>query len=123
MSLEDRPPCSLSAFCNTSFDVRVTPVDSGVVPIEAEWVTRRGELLRGPLYYVLVLMAATTVYWRESPVGVVAFSLMCAPFKYDSLGDCHGNNPYAFVLSPSPFAKVSSSLHCHAASCTMSEDI
>ncbi len=26
------------------------------------------ELLRGPLYYVLVLVAATLVFWRESPV-------------------------------------------------------
>lgn len=41
------------------------------------WHARRAELLRGPLYYVLVLMAATTLYWRESPIGVVAFSLMC----------------------------------------------
>jgi hypothetical protein len=29
---------------------------------------RRMELLRGPLYYVLVLVAATLVFWRESPV-------------------------------------------------------
>jgi len=28
----------------------------------------RMELLRGPLYYVLVLIAATLVFWRESPV-------------------------------------------------------
>ena len=47
----------------------------------------RSELLRGPLYYVLVLMAATTVYWRESPVGVVAMSLMCGG---DGLADVVG---------------------------------
>jgi len=29
----------------------------------------RRELLRGPLYYVLILVAVTLVYWRESPVG------------------------------------------------------
>ena len=28
----------------------------------------RRELLRGPLYYVLVLIAATLVFWRDSPV-------------------------------------------------------
>ena len=28
----------------------------------------RHELLRGPMYYVLVLVAATLVFWRESPV-------------------------------------------------------
>ena len=47
----------------------------------------RSELLRGPLYYVLVLMAATTTYWRESPVGVVAMSLMCGG---DGLADVVG---------------------------------
>lgn len=29
----------------------------------------RRELLRGPLYYVLMLVAITLVYWRESPAG------------------------------------------------------
>lgn len=33
----------------------------------------RAELLRGPLYYVLVLLGATLFFWRESPVGVVSF--------------------------------------------------
>lgn len=28
----------------------------------------RHELLRGPMYYVLVLVAATLLFWRESPV-------------------------------------------------------
>ncbi|KAL5976571.1 hypothetical protein ACLOJK_020904 [Asimina triloba] len=42
-------------------------------------VTRDGkpeELLRGPLYYVLVLMFCALIFWRESPVGVVALGLM-----------------------------------------------
>ena len=38
---------------------------------------RRRELLRGPLYYILVLIAVTVVYWRESPAGMVAVALMC----------------------------------------------
>ena len=28
-----------------------------------------GELLRGPLYYTLVLFGVTALYWRTSPVG------------------------------------------------------
>ncbi|CAA6670510.1 unnamed protein product [Spirodela intermedia] len=42
-------------------------------------VTREGkpeELLRGPLYYVLVLMFCALIYWRDSPVGVIALSMM-----------------------------------------------
>ncbi|KAM3320414.1 putative phytol kinase 1, chloroplastic [Capsicum chacoense] len=43
-------------------------------------VTREGkpeELLRGPLYYVLVLILSAVLFWRESPVGVVSLAMMC----------------------------------------------
>ncbi|TKY51713.1 phytol kinase 1 [Spatholobus suberectus] len=43
-------------------------------------VTREGdplELLRGPLYYVLILMLCALVFWRESPIGVVSLAMMC----------------------------------------------
>ncbi|XP_062091915.1 probable phytol kinase 1, chloroplastic isoform X2 [Humulus lupulus] len=43
-------------------------------------VTRHGnpeELLRGPLYYVIVLILCALVFWRESPVGVISLSMMC----------------------------------------------
>ena len=40
-------------------------------------LARRRELLRGPLYYILVLIAVTLAYWRESPAGMVAVALMC----------------------------------------------
>ncbi|XP_025679438.1 probable phytol kinase 1, chloroplastic isoform X2 [Arachis hypogaea] len=43
-------------------------------------VTREGdpkELLRGPLYYVLMLMLCALVFWRESPIGVVSLAMMC----------------------------------------------
>ncbi|KAI9156131.1 hypothetical protein LWI28_001104 [Acer negundo] len=44
-------------------------------------VTREGkpeELLKGPLYYVLMLMLCAVVFWRESPIGVVSLGMMCA---------------------------------------------
>ncbi|XP_030546066.2 probable phytol kinase 1, chloroplastic [Rhodamnia argentea] len=43
-------------------------------------VTREGnpqELLRGPLYYVLILILCAIVYWRESPTGVISLAMMC----------------------------------------------
>ncbi|KAL3373216.1 hypothetical protein AABB24_005289 [Solanum stoloniferum] len=43
-------------------------------------VTREGkpeELLRGPLYYVLVLILCAVLFWRESPVGVISLAMMC----------------------------------------------
>uniref|UniRef100_A0A0A9GNL7 phytol kinase n=1 Tax=Arundo donax TaxID=35708 RepID=A0A0A9GNL7_ARUDO len=42
-------------------------------------VTREGkpeELLRGPLYYVLVLLFSVLIFWRESPIGIVSLSMM-----------------------------------------------
>ncbi|KAG8651078.1 phytol kinase 1, chloroplastic isoform X3 [Manihot esculenta] len=36
------------------------------------------ELLRGPLYYVLILIFCSLVFWRESPVGVITLAMMCA---------------------------------------------
>lgn len=35
------------------------------------------ELLGGPLYYVMVLSICTALFWRDSPVGVVALAIMC----------------------------------------------
>uniref|UniRef100_A0A5B6YX18 phytol kinase n=1 Tax=Davidia involucrata TaxID=16924 RepID=A0A5B6YX18_DAVIN len=43
-------------------------------------VTREGkpeELLRGPLYYVLILILCALVFWRESPIGVISLAMMC----------------------------------------------
>ncbi|KAI4346443.1 hypothetical protein L6164_007338 [Bauhinia variegata] len=43
-------------------------------------VTRKGdpqELLRGPLYYVVILMLCALVFWRESPIGIVSLATMC----------------------------------------------
>ncbi|XP_058109828.1 phytol kinase 1, chloroplastic isoform X2 [Magnolia sinica] len=41
----------------------------------ASWPLFR-ELLRGPLYYVLVLMLCALVFWRESPIGVIPLGIM-----------------------------------------------
>lgn len=37
----------------------------------------RGEILRGPLYYGLVFVLLTIIYWYDTPVGIVALMLMC----------------------------------------------
>ncbi|XP_044460469.1 probable phytol kinase 1, chloroplastic [Mangifera indica] len=44
-------------------------------------VTREGnpeELLKGPLYYVLVLILCAVLFWRDSPIGLISVSMMCA---------------------------------------------
>jgi dolichol kinase len=53
-------------------------------------VSRTGdssELLKGPFAYVLVLLAATALAWRQHPAGIVAVAMMCAG---DGLADVVG---------------------------------
>jgi len=47
----------------------------------------RREILRGPLFYGIVFVVMTLVYWKESPIGMVALMLMCGG---DGLADILG---------------------------------
>jgi phytol kinase len=47
----------------------------------------RAEIVRGPLYYGLIFAATTVVFWRESPVGILALMIMCGG---DGLADIAG---------------------------------
>lgn len=68
-------------------------------------VTREGkpeELLRGPLYYVLMLILCSLLFWRESPIGVVSLSMMCGG---DGIADIMGRR---FGLHKIPYNKQKS---------------
>ncbi len=59
-------------------------------PAAVEAMTRTGdrrEILRGPLFYGIVFVICTLLFWRESPVGIVALMLMCGG---DGLADIVG---------------------------------
>ncbi|MBE9473719.1 MAG: phosphatidate cytidylyltransferase [Chloroflexi bacterium] len=47
------------------------------------------EILRGPLYYGLIFVACTILFWYDSPIGIVALMLMCGG---DGLADILGRN-------------------------------
>lgn len=47
----------------------------------------RREILRGPLYYGIVFVALTLVYWLETPIGITALMLLCGG---DGLADIIG---------------------------------
>lgn len=47
----------------------------------------RREILRGPLLYGLVFVALTLLYWKDSPIGIVALMLLCGG---DGLADVTG---------------------------------
>ena len=63
--------------------------------------TRNGvpnELLRGPLYYGIVFIVCTVVFWRASPVGIFALMVMCGG---DGLADVIGRR---FGVRKLPFS-------------------
>ena len=67
-------------------------VGIGVMKDEAavKAMTRHGEpaeILRGPLFYGIVFVVCTLVFWRLSPVGLLALMLMCGG---DGLADVVG---------------------------------
>jgi phytol kinase len=45
------------------------------------------EILRGPLYYGIMFVVLTLVYWRESPIGIIALMMMCGG---DGIADIFG---------------------------------
>ena len=75
-------PRNSSALCaNRTCPRRLFLVGSGTVsdPGLVASVSRsgdRGELLRGPLYYCVVLILAALTCWRENPAGLMVISLM-----------------------------------------------
>ncbi|XP_010552940.1 PREDICTED: phytol kinase 1, chloroplastic [Tarenaya hassleriana] len=53
-------------------------------------VTREGkaeELLKGPLYYVIVLIITVLMFWRDSPIGMITLAMMCGG---DGIADIMG---------------------------------
>lgn len=57
-------------------------VGTGVIQDEAavKAMSRTGdrrEILRGPLFYGLVFVAVTLIYWKDSPIGIPALMIMC----------------------------------------------
>ena len=47
----------------------------------------RRELLKGPLFYGIIFVILTVVYWYDSPIGIIALMLMCGG---DGLADILG---------------------------------
>lgn len=59
-------------------------------PQAVQAMTRTGkpaEILRGPLYYGIVFMVCTIVFWRPSPIGILALMILCGG---DGLADIVG---------------------------------
>lgn len=47
----------------------------------------RREILHGPLYYGIVFVALTLIFWKDSPIGITALMILCGG---DGLADVAG---------------------------------
>ena len=56
----------------------------------------RREILRGPLYYGIIFVMLTLVYWKISPIGITALMLMCGG---DGLADIAGRR-WGYIKLP-----------------------
>jgi phytol kinase len=82
----------LAALVPAAITVQFALVGLGVIkdPAAVQALTRHNdprEILRGPLYYGLIFVACTVIFWRHSPIGIVALMIMCGG---DGLADVVG---------------------------------
>ena len=84
----------LAALVPLLFTVQFAMIGLGVVKDEAsvKAMSRSGdrrEILRGPLFYGIIFVVMTLVYWKTSPIGIMALMLMCGG---DGLADIMGRS-------------------------------
>ena len=91
-------------------------VGIGVIQDEAavQAMTRTGnpkEILRGPLFYGIVFVVLTIVYWKDSPIGITALMMMCGG---DGIADIVGRRVRSAKLFWSPEKSLAGSLSVFA---------
>jgi phytol kinase len=96
----------LAALVPLAITIQFVLVGAGIIRDEAavRAMSRSGdrrEILRGPLFYGLVFVALTLIYWKASPIGMTALMLMCGG---DGLADILGRR-FGQVKLPGSRAK------------------
>jgi phytol kinase len=82
----------LAALVPLAFSLQFLLIGIGVIKDDAsvKAMSRSGdprEVLRGPLFYGIIFVILTIVFWKNSPIGIVALMLMCGG---DGLADIFG---------------------------------
>jgi phytol kinase len=82
----------LAALVPLLFTVQFALIGLGIVKDEAsvKAMSRSGdrrEILKGPLFYGIIFVVMTLIYWKTSPIGMTAVMLMCGG---DGLADIMG---------------------------------
>lgn len=88
----------LGALVPFAITVQFALIGFGVIKDEAsvQAMSRTGdpkEILRGPLYYGIMFVVLTLVYWKDSPIGIIALMMMCGG---DGIADVVGRR----IVSP-----------------------
>jgi phytol kinase len=94
----------LAAIIPLLFTVQFALIGTGVIKDQAtvDAICRTGnprEMLLGPLFYGIVFVALTIIYWTDSPIGIIALMLICGG---DGLADIVGSKVKSSHL---PWAK------------------
>jgi phytol kinase len=82
----------LAALVPLLFTIQFALIGLGFVKDEAsvKAMSRSGdrrEILKGPLFYGIIFVVMTLLYWKDSPIGMIAVMMMCGG---DGLADIMG---------------------------------
>lgn len=102
----------LAALVPGLITVQFALIGLGVIQDEAsvKAMSRSGdprEILRGPLYYGIMFVLMTVLFWKDSPIGIVALMMMCGG---DGIADLVGRRFKSPKLFHSPAKSVAGSL-------------
>ena len=106
----------LAALVPLLITVQFALVGTGLMKDDAavQAMTRTGnprEILRGPLFYGIVFVVLTVLYWKDSPIGITALMMMCGG---DGVADIVGRRVHSPKLFWSPEKSVAGSLSVFA---------
>lgn len=102
----------LAALVPGLITIQFVLIGLGVIKDEAsvKAMSRTGdprEILRGPLYYGIMFVLLTIVFWKDSPVGMVALMVMCGG---DGVADVVGRRVASPRLPWSPEKSIAGSV-------------
>ena len=102
----------LAALVSLAITAQFALVGLGIMKDEAsvKAMSRTGdrrEILRGPLFYGIMFVLLTIIFWKDSPVGMVALMIMCGG---DGIADLVGRAIKSPKLGWSPQKSVAGSV-------------
>ncbi len=101
---EDHISRYFAAFIPFLISIQFFLIGLGVINDQAsvEAMSRTGnprEILKGPFFYGIVFVLLTIIFWRESPIGIIALMILCGG---DGFADVIGRRIPSNALKWSP---------------------